>query len=96
MLKILLRFESWWSNEGKNFDFSNQQMSIMEKFHFMKCLREQHGIQDNIADKLNYFKEKLNIIPKIALNESLFSGLPMPSNIWDNERSFPKVLMMVK
>ena len=33
-------------------------------------------------------KEKLNIIPKVALNESLFKGLPMPSNIWDNERSF--------
>ena len=33
-------------------------------------------------------KEKLSIISKVALNESLFAGLPMPSNIWDNERSF--------
>ena len=38
----------------KNLIFQNQQMFIMEKFHFMKYLKEQPGIQVNIADKLNY------------------------------------------
>ena len=33
-------------------------------------------------------KEKLNIEPKPPLNEKIFDGLPMPKNIWDNERSF--------
>ena len=33
-------------------------------------------------------KEKLSINPKKTLDETIFEGLPMPKNIWDNERSF--------
>ena len=33
-------------------------------------------------------KEKLNIEPEPPLDDTIFHGLPMPKNIWDNERSF--------
>ena len=64
-------------------------MSIMGEVSFHEVLERtawhsgQHCRQVELL-----LKEKLNIIPKIALNETLFAGLPMPSNIWDNERSF--------
>ena len=86
---IKLRFESWWSNEGKNFDFSKPANVYYGEVSFHEVLERtawhsgQHCRQVELL-----LKEKLNIIPKIALNESLFAGLPMPSNIWDNERSF--------
>jgi hypothetical protein len=33
-------------------------------------------------------KEKLNLVPNEPIEEEVFQGLPMPKNIWDNERSF--------
>jgi hypothetical protein len=33
-------------------------------------------------------EEKLQIKPKTPIDDSVFEGLPMPKNIWDNERSF--------
>ena len=86
---IKLRFENWWSKEGKNFDFSKPANVYYGEVSFHEVLERtawhsgQHCRQVELL-----LKEKLNIIPKVALNESLFAGLPMPSNIWDNERSF--------
>ncbi|MDC1067345.1 DinB family protein, partial [Alphaproteobacteria bacterium] len=86
---IKLKFESWWSNEGINFDFEKPANVYYGKVSFHEVLERtawhsgQHCRQVELL-----LKEKLNITPKFALNESLFSGLPMPSNIWDNERSF--------
>ena len=86
---IKLRFESWWSIEGKNFDFSKPANVYYGEVSFHEVLERtawhsgQHCRQVELL-----LKEKLNIIPKVALNKSLFAGLPMPSNIWDNERSF--------
>ncbi len=33
-------------------------------------------------------REKLNIEPDAPLDDAHFTGLPMPKNVWDNERSF--------
>ncbi|MDA7741385.1 pyridoxamine 5'-phosphate oxidase family protein [bacterium] len=33
-------------------------------------------------------KEKLNLVPNEPIEDAVFQGLPMPKNIWDNERSF--------
>ena len=33
-------------------------------------------------------EEKLVIAPDAPLADADFAGLPMPKNIWDNERSF--------
>ncbi len=33
-------------------------------------------------------QEKLGITPDAPLVDADFAGLPMPKNIWDNERSF--------
>ena len=41
---------------------------------------------DNISP--SRVEEKLNIEPKPPLDNTIFHGLPMPKNIWDNERSF--------
>ena len=37
---------------------------------------------------INWWGKKLNIEPKPPLDNTIFHGLPMPKNIWDNERSF--------
>ena len=94
---IKLRFERWWSNEGKNFDFSKPANVYYGVVSFHEVLERtawhsgQHCRQVELL-----LKDKLNIVPKIVLNESLFQDFlcHLISGIMKDH--FLKALMMVK
>ncbi len=83
------RFSEWWVNYGVNLDFSSPADVYYGKVSYHEVLERtgwhtgQHCRQIDLL-----LKEKLKIKPKVFLNEKVFDGLPMPKNIWDNERSF--------
>ena len=87
--KVYKRFDKWWERESHQTDFEQPGNVYYGKVNLHEVLERtgwhsgQHVRQINLL-----LKEKLNIEPKTKLDNTIFDGLPMPKNVWDNERSF--------
>lgn len=87
--KVYERFDKWWKRDGDKVNFDQPGNVYYGEVNLHEVLERtgwhsgQHVRQINLL-----LKEKLSIDPKQTLNETIFEGLPMPKNIWDNERSF--------
>jgi len=83
------RFAEWWDRDGKDTDFKQPgkvyygEVSLHEVLERTGWHSGQHTRQIMLM-----LREKLGIEPDGALDDADFAGLPMPKNIWDNERSF--------
>lgn len=83
------RFQNWWDRDGAKTDFTQPgkvyygEVSLHEVLERTGWHSGQHTRQIILL-----LKEKLNIKPTGILTDTDFEGLPMPKNIWDNERSF--------
>ncbi len=83
------RFAAWWETAGKDTDFRQPgkvyygEVSLHEVLERTGWHSGQHTRQIILM-----LREKLGIEPNGALEDPDFAGLPMPKNIWDNERSF--------
>ena len=87
--RVYERFDKWWKRDGDKVDFDQPgnvyygEVNLHEVIERTGWHSGQHVRQINLL-----LKEKLSIEPKKTLDETIFEGLPMPKNIWDNERSF--------
>ena len=87
--RVYERFDKWWKRDGDKVDFDQPGNVYYGDVNLHEVLERtgwhsgQHVRQINLL-----LKEKLSITPKKTLDETIFEGLPMPKNIWDNERSF--------
>mgnify|MGYP001412188204 FL=1 len=87
--KVYERFDKWWKRDGDKVNFDQPGNVYYGEVNLHEVLERtgwhsgQHVRQINLL-----LKEKLSIDPKKTLDETIFEGLPMPKNIWDNERSF--------
>ena len=87
--RVYERFDKWWKSDGDKVDFDQPGNVYYGEVNLHEVLERtgwhsgQHVRQINLL-----LKEKLSIDPKKTLDETIFEGLPMPKNIWDNERSF--------
>jgi len=87
--RVYERFDKWWKRDGDKVDFDQPGNVYYGEVNLHEVLERtgwhsgQHVRQINLL-----LKEKLSINPKETLDETIFEGLPMPKNIWDNERSF--------
>ena len=87
--RVYERFDKWWKRDGDKVDFDQPGNVYYGEVNLHEVLERtgwhsgQHVRQINLL-----LKEKLSIKPKKTLDETIFEGLPMPKNIWDNERSF--------
>ena len=87
--RVYERFDKWWKRDGDKVDFDQPGNVYYGEVNLHEVLERtgwhsgQHVRQINLL-----LKEKLSINPKKTLDETIFEGLPMPKNIWDNERSF--------
>ena len=87
--RVYERFNKWWKRDGDKVDFDQPGNVYYGEVNLHEVLERtgwhsgQHVRQINLL-----LKEKLSINPKKSLDETIFEGLPMPKNIWDNERSF--------
>lgn len=83
------RFNDWWERDGKTTDFKQPgkvyygEVTLHEVLERTGWHSGQHTRQIILM-----LREKLGIEPDGALDDSDFEGLPMPKNVWDNERSF--------
>ena len=83
------RFAEWWERDGKDTDFKQPgkvyygEVSLHEVLERTGWHSGQHTRQIMLM-----LREKLGIEPDGPLSDDDFAGLPLPKNIWDNERSF--------
>ncbi len=83
------RFAGWWNREGNNTDFQQPgnvyygEVSLHEVLERTGWHSGQHTRQIILM-----LREKLGIEPDSPLIDADFAGLPVPKNVWDNERSF--------
>lgn len=83
------RLAAWWDREGAATDFEQPgkvyygEVSLHEVLERTGWHSGQHTRQIILM-----LREKLAIEPNGALDDADFTGLPMPKNVWDNERSF--------
>lgn len=83
------RFAAWWERAGRTTDFSRPgevyygEVSLHEVLERTGWHSGQHTRQIMLM-----LREKLGIEPDGPLADADFDGLPMPRNVWDNERSF--------
>lgn len=86
---IRARFAAWWERDGKATDFRQPgnvyygEVSLHEVLERTGWHSGQHTRQIILM-----LREKLGIEPEGPLVDTDFAGLPMPKNVWDNERSF--------
>ncbi|MDA0997389.1 MAG: glutaredoxin domain-containing protein [Proteobacteria bacterium] len=83
------RFAAWWGRDGRSMDFKQPgkvyygEVSLHEVLERTGWHSAQHTRQIILM-----LREKLGIDPDGPLNDADFTGLPIPKNVWDNERSF--------
>ena len=83
------RFAAWWERDGKTTDFTQPgkvyygEVTLHEVLERTGWHSGQHTRQIILM-----LREKLGIEPDGPLEDADFAGLPMPKNVWDNERSF--------
>jgi len=83
------RLTDWWEREGRATDFTQPgkvyygEVTLHEVLERTGWHSGQHTRQIILM-----LREKLGIEPDGALEDADFTGLPMPKNVWDNERSF--------
>jgi len=83
------RLVDWWERDGKSTDFTQPgkvyygEVSLHEVLERTGWHAGQHTRQIILM-----LREKLGIEPEGVLEDADFAGLPMPKNVWDNERSF--------
>ena len=83
------RFTAWWDHYGIKTDFKKPgkvyygEVSLHEVLERTGWHSGQHTRQIILM-----LREKLGIQPDGPLGNSDLEGLPLPQNIWDNERSF--------
>ena len=83
------RFAAWWDRDGKSTDFKQPgkvyygEVTLHEVLERTGWHTGQHTRQIILM-----LREKLGIEPDQPLTDADFAGLPIPKNVWDNERSF--------
>ena len=87
--KVRKNFLEWWHRDGAATDFKQQGNVYYGEVILHEVLERTawHSGQ-HTRQVLLMLKEKLNLVPNEPIEDEVFQGLPMPKNIWDNERSF--------
>lgn len=88
-LAVRNRFAEWWEREGASTDFKQPgkvyygEVTLHEVLERTGWHSGQHTRQIILM-----LREKLDIEPDGAIDDDDLKGLPLPKNVWDNERSF--------
>lgn len=83
------RFNTWWNRDGKTTDF-DQPANVYYGDVTLHEVLERTGWHSgqHTRQVMLLLREKLGIQPNEPVTDDVFAGLPLPKNIWDNERSF--------
>jgi len=83
------RFAAWWERDGAATDFEQPGQVYYGEVNLHEVLERTgwHSGQ-HTRQIILMLREKLDIEPDGPLEDADFAGLPLPKNVWDNERSF--------
>ena len=83
------RFAEWWVRDSATTDFTQPgkvyygEVSLHEVLERTGWHSGQHTRQIMLM-----LREKLGMEPNVPISDDDLVGLPLPKNVWDNERSF--------
>ncbi len=85
---VKARLNAWWESAGRSIDFSQPGKVYYGDVTLHEVLERTCWHSGQHSRQLMLTLEKLGISPDDPLSDTDFAGLPMPKNIWDNEKSW--------
>ncbi len=82
------RMNAWWQAVGRETDFSQPGNVYYGDVTLLEVLERTAWHSGQHTRQLMLALEKLGLAPAQKLADADFSGLPMPTNIWDNEKTW--------
>ncbi len=82
------RLNSWWDMAGQETDFEQDGNVYYGEVSLHEVLERTGWHSGQHTRQIMLTLEKLGIEPDTPLTDDDFAGLPMPSNVWDNEMTF--------
>lgn len=82
------RFNEWWERAGKDTDFTQPGKVYYGDVTLHEVLERTGWHSGQHTRQLMLVLETLGIQPDMPLTDADFAGLPMPKEVWDNEKSF--------
>ena len=86
--RVKKRLNDWWNAAGKNTDFSQPGNVYYGEVTLQEVLERTGWHSGQHTRQLMLTLEKLGITLDKPLTDADFAGLPMPQNVWDNEKSW--------
>lgn len=85
---VKARFNAWWESAGRTTDFSQPGRVYYGEVTLHEVLERTGWHSGQHTRQLMLTLEKLGIQPDGPLGDADFAGLPMPQNVWDNEKTW--------
>jgi glutaredoxin len=87
-VEVRSRLNAWWESAGRDTDFSQPGKVYYGDVTLHEVLERTGWHSGQHSRQLMLTLEKLGIAPDGPLGDADFAGLPMPSNVWDNEQTW--------
>ncbi len=82
------RLNAWWRTSGRETDFSQPGKVYYGDVTLHEVLERTGWHSGQHTRQLMLVLEKLGIAPDRPLTDADFAGLPMPNQVWDNEKTW--------
>lgn len=82
------RLNAWWESAGRQTDFTQPGKVYYGDVTLHEVLERTGWHSGQHTRQLMLTLEKLGIEPEGRLTDDDFAGLPMPTNVWDNEKAW--------
>lgn len=85
---VRARLNAWWQGAGRDTDFSQPGKVYYGEVSLHEVLERTAWHAGQHTRQLMLTLDKLGIAIREPLSDEDFAGLPMPEQVWDNEKSF--------
>jgi len=86
--QVRSRLTHWWQQTGSNTDFSQPGKVYYGEVTLHEVLERTGWHSGQHTRQLILTLEKMGITPKQRLTVTDLAGLPLPKNVWDNEKTW--------
>ena len=86
--RVKERLNAWWDSAGRTTDFSQPGKVYYGEVTLHEVLERTGWHSGQHSRQLMLTLEKLGIKADGPLSDADFAGLPMPKNVWDNEKTW--------
>ena len=86
--QVRSRLTHWWQETGSNTDFNQPGKVYYGEVTLHEVLERTGWHSGQHTRQLILTLEKMGITPKQRLTVTDLAGLPLPKNVWDNEKTW--------